>query len=150
MYYSQAHCPPWTVRAWPPLLWQVGGQVSLPLQHLCTQITQPGISAASRVVGQTLWAAQCDDGEAAMAWDWVELADGVYAMADPMGVVTNLRLVDGSGEMLTSAQAALHLNVLLRSLPWQDEVGRAVGDAARPMRMPPAVHHAPLRRAVAH
>ena len=36
-----------------------------------------------------------------MAWDWIQIARGVVAMADPMAVVTNLRLVGSEGEVLT-------------------------------------------------
>lgn len=126
MYDSQARFPPWTVRAWPPLLWQLSGHDPLQLQHLCTQITQPGFTSASHVIGQTLWAAQCAEGEAALAWDWVQLDEGVFVMADPMGVVTNLRLVDDTGEVLGTAQAAMHINVMLRALPWQETVGREI------------------------
>jgi hypothetical protein len=77
--------------------------------------------------GQTIWAAHADDGDAGMAWDWVQIAQGVVAIADPMSVVTNLRIVSGRGEVLTSYEAALFLNELLRDLPWQSEVQRALG-----------------------
>jgi hypothetical protein len=76
--------------------------------------------------GQTLWAAQADDGEAGMAWDWVEVAHGVVAMVDPMSVVTNLRLLGHAGEVLTAHEAALVLNEFVRCLPWQCEVSRAL------------------------
>lgn len=76
--------------------------------------------------GQTVWVSQCDDGEVGMAWDWVQVARGVVAMADPMSVVTNLRLVGEEGEVLTASAAALFLNQYVRSLPWQSEVRRAL------------------------
>lgn len=117
--------PPWAVRAWPPLLWQLGNNNSLPLQHLCTQVN-PSEDPAFRSVGQTLWAADCQDGRAAMAWDWVELSDGVFAMADPMAIVTNLRLVDDGGELLPPLQTALHINTIVHRLPWQLAVEQAV------------------------
>lgn len=79
--------------------------------------------------GQTLWAGVFRNGEAGMAWDWVHLQRGVVAMADPMCVVTNLRLLGSQGEVLTAFQAALHLNELVHNLPWQSEVARAL-DAA--------------------
>lgn len=122
---SGAHNPPWAVRAWPPLLWQLGKNNSLPLQHLCTQVN-PSDDPAFRSVGQTLWAADCQDGRAAMAWDWVELAEGLFAMADPMAIVTNLRLVDDGGELLPALETALHINVIVHGLPWQQAVEHAV------------------------
>ena len=121
------HCPPWTLHAWPPLLWQVGRSIPIRLQHLGTQITNPG-DAVFRTVGQTLWAWHDDDGDVGIAWDWVQLTRGVVAMADPMAVVTNLRLVGEEGEVLTAVEAARHFNVIVHSLPWQHEVERALGE----------------------
>ncbi|MBA4176029.1 MAG: hypothetical protein C0505_05645 [Leptothrix sp. (in: Bacteria)] len=76
--------------------------------------------------GQTVWAAQSNDGKAGMAWDWVQITRGVVAIADPMSVVTNVRLVGDEGEVLTAHQAARYLNEMVRSLPWQEEVQRAL------------------------
>lgn len=119
-------CPPWTLRAWPPLLWQVGKQIPLRLQHLGTQITNPG-DGMFRTVGQTLWAWHGDDGDVGMAWDWIQLTRGVVAMADPMAVVTNLRLVGDEGEVLSAFESARHFNWIVHGLPWQFEVERALG-----------------------
>ena len=131
------HCPPWTLRAWPPLLWQVGRRIPIRLKHLGTQITNPG-DAVFRTVGQTLWAWHGDDGDVGIAWDWVQLTRGVVAMADPMAVVTNLRLVGEEGEVLTAVEAALHVNVIVHSLPWQHEVEQALcgpGSTLAPARL---------------
>ena len=57
-----------------------------------------------------------------MAWDWVQIAHGVVAMADPMSLVTNLRLVGEQGEVLTVHESARYLNEFVRLLPWQHEV----------------------------
>jgi len=119
-------CPPWTLRAWPPLLWQVGKQIPLRLHHLGTQITNPG-DAVFRTVGQTLWAWHGDEGDVGMAWDWVQLTRGVVAMADPMAVVSNLRLLGDEGEVLTAFESARHFNWIVHALPWQHEVERALG-----------------------
>lgn len=131
---AAAHSPPWAVRAWPPLLWHLGKNNSLPLQHLYTRVN-PSDDPAFRNVGQTLWAADCEEGRAAMAWDWVEFPDGVFAMADPMAIVTNLRLVDDGGEILPALQTALHINTIVHGLPWQQAVEHAV---VRPAPQPAA------------
>lgn len=76
--------------------------------------------------GQTIWAGTLSGREIGMAWDWIEIAAGVIAMADPMSVITNLRVVADEGHVLTSAEASMYLNDLVQQLPWQDEVGRAL------------------------
>jgi hypothetical protein len=134
-------CPPWTLRAWAPLLWQVGKQIPLRLRHIGTQITNPG-DAMFRTVGQTLWAGYGSDGDVGMAWDWVQLTRGVVAMADPMAVVTNLRLVGDEGQVLDVYESARHINFIVHGLPWQDEVERALcAPASSPMPATPGILH---------
>ena len=131
------------LRAWPTLLWQVDKNIPLQMQHLSTQITHSG-EALYRHAGQTLWAWRSCDGDVGMAWDWVQLDQGVVAMADPMAVVTNLRLVGEAGAVLTAYESARHFNCVVHALPWQDEVERVLATplaagapaAARPQRAP--------------
>jgi hypothetical protein len=115
----------WSIRAWTPLLWQAEGAARLQFDHLDTQIF-PASSEDTRVCGQTVWRTDAADGEAGVAWDWVMLSDDVIAMADPMCVVTNLRLLGERGQVLTSWEAARHLSRIVYGLPWQGEVQRAV------------------------
>jgi hypothetical protein len=115
----------WSIRAWSPVLWQAEVASRLQFDHLDTQIF-PASGEDARVCGQTLWRTEAADGEAGVAWDWVMLSDDVIAMADPMCVVTNLRLVGERGEVLTSWEAARHLSQIVYGLPWQGEVQRAV------------------------
>jgi len=118
-------CPPWTVRAWPPLLWQVETPPRLQLRHLGTRVTNPG-DQTSRTAGQTIWAASLASGQAGMAWDWIHLARGVVAMADPLSVVTNLRLVNADGDGLTLLETLRYLNEVVHTIDWQDEVERVL------------------------
>ena len=117
----------WSLRAWPPLLWQATDPAHVRFHHLGTRITLVG-DLPGEAAGQTVWAAHADQGEAGMAWDWVLLVRGVVAIADPMSVVTNVRLIGDEGEVLTSLQSARFLNELVRNLPWQQEVQRALGE----------------------
>jgi hypothetical protein len=115
----------WTLRAWPPLLWQAGQPMRERFRHLHT-----GVASGAPLpwpAGRTVWAASAGSGEAGVAWDWVQLTHGVVAMADPLAVVTNLRLVDDSGEELSPRETACFLAELVRELPWQHEVQRALG-----------------------
>lgn len=129
MNSTPQQCPPWTLCAWPPLLWHVGKQTPLHLKHLGTQIMNPG-DALSRSMGQTLWAWHGDEGDVGLAWDWIQLTPGVVAMADPMAVVTNLRLLGDEGEVLTASESARHINYIVHGLPWQHEVQLALNGPA--------------------
>lgn len=113
--------PPWSLYSWPTVFCQANPRYTLHFVHLGTRVTHRG-SDDSPPCGQTVWGECTLDQEAGLAWDWVQICDGVIAMADPMCVVTNLRLVGDRGQVLTSREAALHLSRLVRQLPWQDEV----------------------------
>lgn len=117
---------PWSLRSWPPILWQVDELAPVGFHHLSTHVMGAGSGRNHRVTGQTIWAGTVGGSEAGMAWDWVEIANGIVAMADPMSVVTNLRILGDEGEVLTSQAAARVLNGIVHALPWQDEVGRAL------------------------
>ena len=117
--------PAWALRAWPPLLWQAADARELQLTHLGTQvITAPDESGPCS--GQTLWGKADADRAAGLAWDWVEIRTGVVAMADPLGVVTNVRFVNDHGDALSDREVAIRLQELVHALPWQDEVRRAL------------------------
>ncbi len=117
--------PAWIVCAWPPVLWQVDAQSPLHLVHLGTRVLNFGDDACP-CSGQTLWGEPSAPRAAGVAWDWVEVQEGVVAMADPLGVVTNLKLLNARGEVLSDFQIAVHLNGLVHALPWQTEVQRAL------------------------
>jgi hypothetical protein len=130
----QAHPPatnllpaaPWSLRAWPTLLWQAGEPSRVTFRHLGTRVMS-GRQAPGTATGQTMWAGSGTDGEAGMAWDWVQLCRGVVAMADPMAVVTNVRLVGSEGAVLSLQESARFLNEIVHALPWQLEVHKALG-----------------------
>jgi len=84
------------------------------------------MSGDGPLAGQTLWGAHSADGEAGLAWDWMQIARGVVVIADPMSVITNVRLIGDQGEVLTATEAARFLNELVRTLPWQQEVQRVL------------------------
>ena len=116
---------PWSLRAWPPVLWQAEQTGELQLHHLGTHVTFPG-DRTQGLSGQTLWGGHSLEGETGVAWDWIQIGRGVVAIADPLSLVTNLRLVGSEGEVLTAMEATLFLNELVHGLPWQFEVARAL------------------------
>jgi hypothetical protein len=54
------------------------------------------------------------------------LQGGVLAMADPMAVMSNLRLVGGEGELLTPYVSARYFCAMVHALPWQQTVEQAL------------------------
>ncbi|MEP7300865.1 MAG: hypothetical protein ABI699_04995 [Caldimonas sp.] len=96
--------------------------------HLSTSVLSFG-DDESPCTGQTLWGDASARQSAGVAWDWVEVQTGVVAMADPFGLVTNLKLLDDRGEALTHVEVAVQLNQLVHALPWQSEVRRALHPA---------------------
>lgn len=113
----------WSVRAWPPLLWQAAGASHLRFDHLDTQAF-PSSGEDAPLGGQTVWRGTAAEGDAGVAWDWVMVSPDVVAMADPMCVVSNLRLLGPRGEVLTAWESARHLSQIVYGLPWQGEVQR--------------------------
>jgi hypothetical protein len=106
-------------------LWQAGREAQLRFQHLSTRVTLPGDRGA-RTAGQTIWGGSSAGGDAGVAWDWIQISGDIVAMADPMSVVTNLRLIGDEGEVLTALESARYLNEIVHALPWQTEVQRAL------------------------
>lgn len=98
------------------------------LTHLETRVRNFGDDDYP-FTGQTLWRDEPETRSAGVAWDWVQLQQGVVAMADPLGLVTNLKLLDDEGEALTTVEVAVRLHQLVHALPWQNEVQRALHQA---------------------
>jgi hypothetical protein len=121
---SHTSSPPWSVAAWPPVLTTLQAALQFQFAHLDTRITTG--SADSPVCGHTLWGSRSADGTTGVSWEWVQITEGVVAMANPFGLITNLQLLGARGELLTRYEATLRLNTLLHALPWQKEVQRAL------------------------
>lgn len=120
--------PAWIVYAWAPVFWQAASKPTFQLIHLGTRVlTFGGQDEPSS--GQTLWGDHTDDQAAGVAWDWIELRRGVVAMSDPMGMVTNLRLIGADGEPLSQSQMTVQLHRLVHALPWQTEVTRILDES---------------------
>ncbi len=141
--------PAWTVGAWPPVLWQPDRESHPHFVHLGTHVS-PRLSADWPLMGQAVWGGRCADSAAGVSWDWIEIAAGVIAIADPMMMISNLRVLGGDGEVLTAYEAAPHLNGIVNRLPWQAEVERVLADLHRhePRRgyAEPLTLRAPLER----
>ena len=122
--------PAWSVGAWPPVLWQPDSGSPLHFVHLGTHVSARFDSSWPNL-GQTVWGGRAGDSSAGISWDWIEIAAGVIAVADPMTLVTNLCLLGPEGEVMTAHEAAPHLNRIVHRLQWQSEVRRALDELQR-------------------
>lgn len=77
--------------------------------------------------GQALWAADHGGLPVGLAWEWSEVRDDVVALCDPMNVLSNVRLVDGAGQVLPASERMVHLNSAVHALGWQ---AHAIGPRA--------------------
>lgn len=117
--------PAWIVYAWPRVLCQAQRAQRLQLTHQSTRVLVAGYGAQPSM-GQTLWCGHSDEGEAGVAWDWVQLPIGMVAMVDPMALVSNLQFVNLEGQVLAPMESVRRLNEIVHGLPWQSEVQRVL------------------------
>jgi hypothetical protein len=109
------------IAAWPIIERTVdpAAEIAADLHHLGTTVSAD-CDDYGRLLGHTIWGGSASG--IGIAWDWVEALEGVFAMADPMGVVSNIGFVDRSGSSVPDFMAAVQLNQITHSLPWQAEV----------------------------
>lgn len=77
--------------------------------------------------GSTIWLSS--DAQArpiALAWDWVEIRDGVVAMVDPMAIISNLECLEDTDQFSALDYKLLSLNQIVYQLDWQSRVCRAI------------------------
>jgi hypothetical protein len=121
---NQLH--PWMIASWPIIERSVDSapELAANLRHLGTTVSSD-CDDYGRLMGHTMWGGI--DSGVGIAWDWVETLDGVFAMSDPMGIVTNISFVDELGTGLSELMAAVQLNNITHELPWQPEVRQLTG-----------------------
>ena len=110
-------------------MWQASRAPQLHLTHLGTRVLSFG-DDEGLCTGQTLWGDESEDRSRPASPGTGSSAPGVVAMADPLGLVTNLKLLDDQGEELTNIEVAVQLHQLVHALPWQSEVQRALHQVA--------------------
>lgn len=114
---------PWVIASW-PIIERPRDKVlesAIDLRHLGTTVSGD-CDEFGRLLGNTIWGAV--DLKIGLAWDWTEAHDGVFALSDPMGVVSNIVFIDEAGEGLPERLSAVHLNRIAHELSWQVEVAK--------------------------
>lgn len=83
-----------------------------------------------RPLGETVWAAQLDDGAVlGAAWEWVEAVPGVPAVRDPNGFISNAKLLAANGDKADELDCIVVLNRIAHTLAWQDVVCQVMHSA---------------------
>lgn len=59
-----------------------------------------------------------------LAWKWVQLEPDVLALHDPLDIRSNLEFSGSDGSTLSPLAAAMILNRIISTLPWQSQVQR--------------------------
>jgi len=123
----------WVLKSWPEVVWQPPASASLwPVFHHMGTDIRAECDDLGRTVGETVWAAQLEDGSVVgAAWEWVEVVRDVPALRDPNGVISNLKLVDGDGLEADELQLIVGLNRITHATAWQHAVRSVVGAARR-------------------
>ena len=135
---------PWLISSWPSVCWPNVEVLAIvgELHHLGTVVSED-CDDYGRLLGHTIWGTRNED--VGVAWDWTETMNGIFALSDPMGVVSNIEFVDEEGVAIPGA-SVVQLNRITHSLRWQDEVANATQGqrtlASRASRIkPPTDYH---------
>lgn len=121
----------WVLKSWPEVVWQPPATAALwpVFHHMGTDIRSER-DELGRTIGETVWAAQLGDGSLlGAAWEWVEAMQGVPALRDPNGFISNAKLVGDDGSELNELELIVGLNRIAHATAWQDVVCQVVGAA---------------------
>ena len=116
---------PWLIASWPIVQRPFSTDIALAasLVHLGTTVSSDN-DDFGRLLGNTFWGTKALD--IGIAWDWTEAHDGVFAVSDPMGIVTNVQFTDNAtAELLSELTTAVRLNRIAHGLHWQEVVAKA-------------------------
>ena len=140
---------PWVIAAWPIIerTTEPIDEIVSGLKHLGTTVS-PECDDFGRLLGHTIWGSTASG--IGIAWDWVEALEDIFALSDPMGIVTNIGYVDEAGVRIPDFMTVVQLNRITHSLPWQAEVAKATSilrlTAPRcDSETPPAAHRRQLK-----
>jgi hypothetical protein len=109
----------WAVASWPTVEWYIPKH-----KAKWPKFNQGAVSAhreepSSLHRGTALWVGVIGNQAVGLAWDWVEVKDGVLAIADPNGICSNLRLLKDEDHFESEAATCLSLYRLVHRLQWQ-------------------------------
>lgn len=109
------------VDRWPMISWSAQNLHQLQLVHLDSWLLAATRAADGGPLGRSVWTGLGTDGLVGLAWNWAQVQPGVLALADPLAVQSNLRLLGSDGVPLGRSAMALVHGRLVNGLAWQVE-----------------------------
>lgn len=92
------------------------------VRHVTTK-KRRAFAGPSLARGTTRWQGSGDEhGQAWFEWEWIEMAEGVVVQADPLGVRSNVLLIDDRGRPVLPLRRSAMLATFTYLLPWQGPV----------------------------
>jgi hypothetical protein len=129
----------WTILSLPPVVRRP------PWTGIAFTHTRTTICDSSDRKGDAVWTSACG---AVLGWEWSRVRGQVVCLADPLGIISNLSLIDVAGRPISDSKRTLMLNNLVHAINWQLEVRRCmrgIASAQRGVSM-----HAHVRRYAKH
>lgn len=84
-----------------------------------------------RLRGHIIWGTVQGKKSMAVCWAWEEMFEAVVALADPLAVFSNARLVGQDGQALDDRQTLLTLHNAIYQFPWQNAIANRIGQRGR-------------------
>lgn len=116
----------WTIKAWPSVLSPEAAFLGASFRHWSTDVLDPSAKPGSRC-GQTVWVTK-EAPTVGIAWDWAEVMPWIVVLADPMNILTNVRLERSARQPLGADALIVIVNDVVSRLPWQKLVRRRLSD----------------------
>lgn len=114
--------PVWSVKSWPAVRTSIRDLYRAAPRFRALGCQTQSKTPAGRLSGQVLWGARVSGKQIGIAWDWAEVRRRVVVIADPMQIITNLVLLDDSGNALTYQSSLLQVHNVIHQLEWQFRV----------------------------
>ncbi len=121
------------VGSWPMICGSAQNIHRIEFVHLDSVLTRNCATSGlwSGACGRSLWSGMSPEGMVGLSWQWAQIADGVFAMTDPMAIDCNLVLLGSDGSPLSPSATAMVLNRVVGALPWQPEAAHALRQRGR-------------------
>lgn len=118
--------PSWHIVTWGPVFVREHAFDAMVKRMRPLGVTIDTVQNEKHRRGTVLWGVNDDRIHAGIAWDWLELTPGVIVMADPMKILSNLRVMADDEDGCELDGRLLRFNRALHRMHWQPALRRAL------------------------